>query len=300
MLSLQTLGSGAKDNPLISVIMPCYNHVAYVEQAVVSVIEQEHDSFELIVVDDCSVDGSYELLETLSARYGFRLIRMESNQGVCAAMNRGLSIARGKFIATMDSDDVMLPNRLSLQSAYLEENEQVGLVGGKVIYIDKYGSEIKREKADGSGEVKVLTIGEILYEAFAVGGPVSMYRRDSLSEESPYDERLRVQDFQMTLKVAASGKEVHVLPFWITAYRRHGTNISRTQYQRQFEDDMRVIEPFAGLAEYRFARRAIINKALKHAVKGSKLYAAKLFFMLPVYMWNRVTIKRFVRFLFSW
>ncbi|WP_167348553.1 glycosyltransferase family 2 protein [Pseudomonas oryzihabitans] len=294
------LNADVKDVPLISVVMPCYNHIAYVEQAITSVLRQDHESFELIVVDDCSVDGSYELLEGLSAQHGFRLLRLESNQGVCAAMNRGLAIARGKFIATMDSDDVMLPGRLSLQSAYLEKNSQVGLVGGKVVYIDRNGSEIKREKIDASGRAHVLTIKEILSEAFAVGGPVSMYRLDILNGQDPYDDSLRVQDFQMTLKVAASGKEVHVLPSWITAYRRHGTNISRTQYRRQFEDDMHAIAPFNGLAEYQLARRAIINKALKHAVKDSKIYAVKLFFMLPFSMWNSVTLKRLLRFFLSW
>jgi len=300
MSSIDALDKTVECVPLISVIMPCYNHKAYVEQAVISVLQQDYESFELIVVDDCSIDGSYELLQSLSLRYGFRLIRMDANQGVCAAMNKGLESARGKFIATMDSDDVMLAGRLRLQADYLMANNQVGLVGGKVVYIDSLGAEVKREKLNGRGSVRVLTIKEILAEAFAVGGPVSMYRRSALADEANYDERLRVQDFQMTLKIACAGHEVHILPNWITAYRRHGTNISRTQYRRQFEDDMLAIAPFKSFDEYGFARREVINKALKHAVKDSKFFAVRLLLMLPVSMWNKVTWRRIFRLFFSW
>lgn len=300
MSSSDTLEKTIKIAPLISVIMPCYNHKAYVEQAIVSVIQQDCESFELIVVDDFSADGSYELIQSLSVRHGFQLIRLNANQGVCAAMNQGLKYARGKFIATMDSDDVMLPGRLRLQADYLLENGQVGLVGGKVIYIDGLGAEIKREKLSDREGVRILTIKDILSEAFAVGGPVSMYRRSALAGETNYDERLRVQDFQMTLKIASAGYEVHILPCWITAYRRHGTNISRTQYRRQFEDDMLAIAPFVDFEEYGLARREIINKALKHAVKDSKVFALRLLLMLPIYMWNKVTWRRVYRLFFSW
>lgn len=300
MSSIDALDKTVVTSPLVSVIMPCYNHQAYVEQAIISVVQQDYESFELIVVDDCSTDGSYELIQSLSLRYDFRLVRMGANQGVCAAMNKGLKYARGRLIATMDSDDIMLPGRLRLQADYLMKNTQVGLVGGKVIYIDKVGAEIKREKLSSGEEVRVLTIKDILAEAFAVGGPVSMYRRSALEGEANYDERLRVQDFQMTLKIACAGHEVHILPSWITAYRRHGTNISKTQYRRQFEDDMLVIAPFVELDEYKFARREVVNKAMKHAVKDSKLFAVKLLLMLSPSMWNKITWRRIFRLFFSW
>ena len=101
--------------PAISVIVPLYNAEKYVEQAIDSVLNQTFKDFNLIVIDDCSTDGSYDLVQS---KYGndarVRLMRNQKNQGAALTRNTGIRAATGKYIALLDADDAYLPNALEL------------------------------------------------------------------------------------------------------------------------------------------------------------------------------------------
>ena len=121
--------------PLVSVLVPCFNYAQYVGEALVSILSQDYPNFELIVVDDGSVDGSEEIIRRVlgQAKQSSLVRRIEfvrqENRGVSAALNTALSIARGEYIATFDADDVMPPGRLQLQVDYLEKETSVGCLG---------------------------------------------------------------------------------------------------------------------------------------------------------------------------
>ena len=106
--------------PRVSVVIPTYNRREYVQEAIDSVLAQSYTDYELIVVDDGSNDSTGEALHS---RYGDRLAyEWRPNAGVSAARNRGLELARGEFIAFLDSDDVWLPQKLQQQVAFLDES----------------------------------------------------------------------------------------------------------------------------------------------------------------------------------
>ncbi|WP_160288596.1 glycosyltransferase family 2 protein [Pseudomonas knackmussii] len=283
------------ENPLVSVLVPCYNRERYIEEALLSVLEQDYSNFELIVVDDGSQDSSAEKIEALRQRHDFQFYR-QSNQGVSAALNTALSYARGVFIATPDSDDVMLPGRLSRQVNYLQAHPEVGCVGGKVIYVNEQGQRIKAEKASG---VRRFSFDELLASANAVGGGVAMYRHDALERAGGYDPEIRVQDFQITLKVAHLGYCVDVLPDLGTLYRQHSSNLSKTAYKRQLNYDLMTIAPYRGHPCYSQGRTCVINKALKQSVVHDKGYALSLLLRMPPWRWNRVTWRRVRHLLFK-
>ncbi len=284
--------------PLVSILVPCFNHELYIEECLLSILKQDYDNFELIVVNDGSTDASAEKIEALRETHGFQFYQQE-NKGVSAALNNALSHARGEFVITHDSDDVMLAGRIRRQVSYMLDHPEVGLLGAKVIYIDSNGTPLKHKIASNA-HVQRWSFDQLLADAYAVGAPVAMYRREAIDRVGGYDPSIKVQDFQMTLRIAESGYQVDILPDRVTLYRRHDTNISKTAYKSQLIYDLKVIEAYKDNPAYEAGRLAIINKALKESVVVDKKFARGLFASVPVHRWNRLTWKRFRHFVFKY
>jgi glycosyltransferase involved in cell wall biosynthesis len=136
--------------PEFSVVIPSYNHAAYLGEAVASVLAQTFTDLELIVVDDGSTDNSLEVLS------GFKDARMrilsQPNQGAHAAINRGLREAAGVYLAILNSDDQYSPPRLAKAIAVLKSDRQIGLAGSYIEIIDQDGKNlgVKHGYADAS------------------------------------------------------------------------------------------------------------------------------------------------------
>ena len=115
-------------SPKVSVLMPVYNGAAYLSEAIQSILAQTFTDFEFLIIDDGSSDNSYNVAASFSdAR--IRLIRNSKNLGLVASLNRGLELACGEYIARMDADDISLPERLSLQVAFMDMHPDVGICG---------------------------------------------------------------------------------------------------------------------------------------------------------------------------
>jgi alpha-1,6-rhamnosyltransferase len=278
--------------PLVSIIAPCYNAEKYLDVAMASIFAQDYPNVEVIIVDDGSTDNSVPMLRALQAQYDFQLYS-QANQGVSAALNHGLRYAKGEYVCTPDLDDIMLPSSVRLRADYLNQHPEVGCVGALIIYMDSEGNDTKSQKLAG---IQKLSFDEILGDALVVGAPVSLYRMDALKTVDFYDPEIKVQDFQMTLKIASKGYEVHVLPVSVTRYRRHPNNLSR-RYKVLFDADMRTIAPYRSHPAYNRGLTAIINKALKYAVVSDKKYAWTLLRSIPLRQFNRTTFRRFKRLL---
>lgn len=127
--------------PLVSVLMPTYNVAPFIEEAVRSILDQTYVNFELIIVDDHSSDGTYEILQKLSA-IDRRIVlgHNEKNSKICVTLNKAWSRAKGDFIARMDGDDISIPNRLEVLFKYLNSHPDIDLVGSQVISIHEDGS----------------------------------------------------------------------------------------------------------------------------------------------------------------
>ncbi|WP_268799793.1 glycosyltransferase family 2 protein [Pseudomonas huanghezhanensis] len=278
--------------PLVSIIAPCYNAEKYLEVALESIFAQDYGNFEVIIVDDGSTDNSVAMLQALQAKYDFQLYS-HPNQGVSATLNHGLKYAKGVYVSTPDLDDIMLPSSVRIRAEYLDEHPDVGCVGALIIYMDSDGRDTKTQKLDG---IKALSFDEILGDALVVGAPVSLYRMDALKAANFYDPEIKVQDFQMTLRIAHKGFGVHVLPVSVTRYRRHPNNLSR-RYKVLLDADLRTIAPYQAHPAYSRGLTAIINKALKYAVVTDKKYAWSLLRSIPFRQFNKTTFRRFKRLL---
>ena len=122
----------------ISVIMPVYNGERYLAEAIASILGQTYADFEFIIVDDGSKDGSARIIREYAERDPrIQFIRLERNQGRACARNSGIAVAKGKYIAMMDCDDVCLPDRLRKQVNYLEAHPEIDVVGITIWFADQ-------------------------------------------------------------------------------------------------------------------------------------------------------------------
>ncbi len=124
------------NNPLVSVIMPAYNGEKYIGKAIESILNQTYRNWELVIVDDCGCDQTMEIV------HGFQddrisIIHNEKNEGIAYSRNKAIASSKGKYIAILDDDDVALPERLSLQVRFLEDNPEISVVGGRSYWIDE-------------------------------------------------------------------------------------------------------------------------------------------------------------------
>lgn len=119
-----------KSTPTISVLMPAYNSALYLESSIESILQQSFADFEFIIIDDGSTDQTAEIVTTYAEKDS-RIVFMRNAQNMASAnsMNLGLGIARGKYIARMDADDISLPNRFARQVAFMDANPDIGISG---------------------------------------------------------------------------------------------------------------------------------------------------------------------------
>jgi len=157
--------------PRITVLMPVWNGEAYLSQALASILRQTHDDFELLVVDDGSTDRTAEIL-TACHDSRLRMLRNETRRKLSGALNRGIAEARGEFIARMDADDLMRPDRLARQVACLERNSDWICCGGAVRTLGCGSGTILRYPC----EPAELPAFCLFYAPFA--HPTVMFRRE--------------------------------------------------------------------------------------------------------------------------
>lgn len=132
---------------LISVIMPTYNVGKYVEESVKCILNQSYQNIELVIVDDCSTDDTFIILQRLSeSDKRIKLYQNETNQKICRTLNKALDHASGSYIARMDGDDICDLNRLEILKTYLDNHEDCDLVGSQVLSIDEKGNRISEKR----------------------------------------------------------------------------------------------------------------------------------------------------------
>ena len=217
--------------PLISVLMPVYNAQRFVAQAVESVLSQSFCDFEFIIIDDGSTDDSLRILQEFAARDSRILLRSRANTGIAAAMNEGLMLAQGRYIARMDADDVCRQTRFEKQLAFLENNPLYVVVGSYAEYMDMEGWPIyvvhRPTEHEAIDAMHLRGIGA------AIINPTAMFRTDAVRQVGEYrSDFTPADDFDFFLRLAEVGRLAN-LPEVLLNYRFNMTSISFSQMEIQ-------------------------------------------------------------------
>jgi len=182
-------------SPLVSVILPTYNRVRFLQEAIDSVLAQDYAPIELLVVDDGSTDGTAQLLES----YGDRVMVLhQANAGVSAARNQGIRRASGQFIALLDSDDYWLPAKLTAQVDFFNTHPGAVLCQTEEIWIRngvRVNPKARHRKMSGM-------IFEQSLPLCLISPSATMLRRSLLDEVGLFDESLPAcEDYDLWLRI---------------------------------------------------------------------------------------------------
>jgi glycosyltransferase involved in cell wall biosynthesis len=211
--------------PLVSVVIPAYQHAAYVGRAVESVLEQTVQDLEVIVVDDGSTDGTPDRVEAIGDPR-VRLVRLADNRRD-HARNRGLGMATGRHVAFQNSDDEWLPDKLARQLAVLERQPEVGLVFTEVAFIDGHGASIDGGAvgaafSEGRGERSTDDWLRLLANRNCFCITSALVRHDLLREVGGFRPSLvQLSDQDMWIRLAARA-ELRVVAAPLTRMRLLG------------------------------------------------------------------------------
>lgn len=200
--------------PKISVIMSVYNTEKYLEEAILSILNQDFEDFELIILDDFSSDKSFEIcqkFEKIDKR--IKLFRNEKNMWISFTRNKLISLTNTNFICTQDSDDISFKNRLSLLYNFLEHNKNYAVVSGNMEIIDEESEKIWERKYSQN-------IEKIILKKSPISNPASLFRKDIFLEVWGYDKELDyAEDYDLWLKIFSKWYKIWVLQDFVLKYR---------------------------------------------------------------------------------
>lgn len=216
--------------PTVSVVMSTYNRSDLLPKAINSVLAQTYDDFEFIIINDGSTDNTVEVLKKYAKQDSrIKIITNSPNQGLITSLNKGLDVARGKYIARLDDDDMAFPNRFEKQVVFLEANPDIAVVGSWVSPIGSTHPYSFQQETDPERIKIMLYLGRV-----AVSHPSLMLRRDFLNQ---HNIRYRMgyeaaEDRPFYGEIISAGGQIASIPEPLTHYRNHGSN-NPEYYQKQ-------------------------------------------------------------------
>ncbi len=206
------------DDLLVSVVMPVYNTARFLPETIESILNQTHRNIEFFVIDDASPDDSWEVIEAY-ARKDSRMvaIRNELNVGVIRTRNKGVERASGKYVALMDGDDVAMPERISRQVAFLENNPGHGACGSNIYEIDAQG-RLRRTVSFPAGDAEIK-------RSFFFHTPIRhstlMVRKECFDRLGLY--RVMPEELDLLMRIGRA-YQIANLQECLVKYRVHGDN----------------------------------------------------------------------------
>ena len=255
--------------PTVSVIIPAYNAMDYLPEAIASVREQTWSDFELLVVDDGSTDNLAEWMRGMQVKDSRLKLLSQTNQGVSTARNLGICHSRGKYLAFLDADDLWSPTKLEQQVACLELDESIGLVDTWIWFADERGNPLFCGGVD-------YPIGKVwrrmLTDNLIFCGSSPMIRRECFEVAGLFDPDLfMAEDWHMWVRLAAH-YAFQVIPSPLVRYRQTRQNASH-----QGRDRLANWQNYTLAIEKTFAAVPPSLQVLKRqAYSNASLYMAKI------------------------
>lgn len=217
-------------NPLVSVILPCYNAEKFIEASIASIISQTYSNLEIIAIDDSSTDNTFSILQILSKNDNrIKILHNEKNAGLVFSLNKGIVNAKGKYIARMDADDISLPQRIEKQIKFMEQHTDVALCGSGYLIINSENKETGKISLPSENEE--IKAALLFTNAFA--HPTVVIRKEILERCGLYEEGLvPAEDYELWIRIAENYKIANI-PAYLLKYRVHESNLTLTKKENQ-------------------------------------------------------------------
>ena len=289
MNCLQSISRAHRETPalkvadLISILLPVYNAQQFLEDCLRSIQHQSYRNFEVVMVDDGSTDNSPRILSEFAQQDSrFRVLPLSKNGGIVAALNHGLKNCHGEWIARMDADDIMQPQRLEIQRQYCADHPETDVLGAKVSIFRDDSELTVGQKRYRDWSNSLLTDAEIKREIFAespIMHPTFFLRRAYYQEITGYHDNPWAEDYDFLLRAYINKARFAKNPEVLVDKRDSPTRLARTDARckrkamfrakahyfaekQWFKDDQATLIAGSG-SSGRMACNALVKKGVK-------------------------------------
>lgn len=242
-------------NPLVSVIIPSYNHADFVRESILSVVNQSYQNIELIVIDDGSKDDSIAVILALKEDYNFEVVTRE-NRGLSFTLNEGINLASGKYICILASDDYYLSSRVKSAVSVLEESDERVFA----VYCDGYIVDKSGQKLGLFSDKYVRPLVGGTYNNLIAGNwlpAMGMTYKRSVLTRFMFDPKYKIEDHSLYLKMfAEKNAKLLAISTYGFAYRLHGDNFSEDLDIMKAQHEL-IVDHFPEMKSYQYFIQSI-------------------------------------------
>jgi len=275
--------------PLVSVVVPCYNHEYYVEKTIESIINQTYKNIELIVIDDGSKDNSVKVIQELADKYDFTFIH-RPNKGLSATLNEGIKLSKGKYFCVCASDDYYALDKIEKQVAFMEENNEFGMCYGKVIEFNNESLKKRNKTNYKTG----MIFDNLFLQDFSCPAVTVMVKQKVFKDIGFFDENLAIEDWDMWLRIAYSYK-IGFLDEYIAYYRLHDNNFHK-QSDKIYENQKKILSKWINNKLYNEAIMKVnesyfVSLSIYNKIKAIKFLIMNFFQIKKSFLFVKGLIK---------
>ncbi|MGW8159261.1 MAG: glycosyltransferase family 2 protein [Desulfoprunum sp.] len=288
-------------SPLVSVIVPSYNHEQFIEQCIDSILNQSYKNYELIVIDDGSSDNSRFILNDLQKKYGFTLV-LQENMGLPRTLNKGIQeFARGTFITFCASDDYWLPGKLEKQVFFMEQYPDIPMCFGKAYVVDEDSNVMQKSTILKNRKLKG---GYIFKDLLLINfhPPVNyLFRRKIFDELGYYKENIFTEDLYMNLCISNKYK-IGYIDDYLICYREIQNDKIKPPTLKTSISHLECIKGYKESEIYPEAIRRwhFRNFTMYSAYRKHKLLAFKGMINSVRYFYESMYLKSIVKLILFW
>jgi len=207
--------------PLVSVIIPTFNRSRFFKEAIDSALAQTYSHIEIIVIDDGSTDNTKEIVKSFGKKVRYVY---QNHSELPATRNKGLGLAKGKYVAFLDDDDVWFSQKIEKEVAYLESHPNLGFIFSAAHIVDENGQKIESRALENTTP---LTFKNLYNWNMIISPSVTLIRKECFDHVGMFDEDLiQSCDYDMWLRIAQEYK-FDYLEAYLTNYRMHSKSLSK-------------------------------------------------------------------------
>jgi glycosyltransferase involved in cell wall biosynthesis len=251
------------DHPLVSIITPSYNQASYLEQTLVSVLQQDYPNIEYLVVDGDSTDGSQAIIKKYADQLTWWISEPDSGQAV--AINKGIKRSKGKYLAWLNSDDYYLPETVKKAVSIFQKHPQISLLYGDVLAVNAQGKQINLLRYEQ------YSLQDLM--CFKIIGQPSVFLRRSFLKKAGYlDPSFHfLLDHQLWLRMAILAP-ICYLPETLSAARFHSESKNINQASLFGEDAYRIVDWMRSTPELQYYYKKLNRKVMAGAQRIDARY----------------------------
>ena len=266
----------ANNNPLVSVIVPAYNHEKYIIDCIKSVINQTYSNIQIIVINDGSTDSTERVIKEFinSTNSDINFIS-KRNEGICKTLNKGLNLAKGKYISFLASDDMFAPQVIEKEVKFMENNKSIGLVYTDAYFINfnkitnkKYTDYKPIIKKCFKKGIQNKNIYEVLLTDNIILALSILIRKECFELLGPFDESIQFEDYDMWFRIAKE-YPIGFIDEPLCYYRIHDMNFSNQNLLMYLRTTIRILRK-------QFGQEPLKNKHIKKTIILFKFFCTLL------------------------